>query len=215
MLKFVKILLNKNIQAPKFSWRTSKLGSRTNSLIDEINNLLHPNALGQEFKKIMWSKPSEKTVQSICQKFKKETGVQLLMIDTKDAYSFSNFANVLLKDMKSGVYPKDLKYVVFGHGTGSSLVKNGKDRWHALGNPAVGIFEYINKHIPKGEKVLVNCCESTPKVFKHLIPKDKPAIGSFTYTDSTSSYYHPLKIVESGVNKIIGGYANGIMTLYK
>ncbi len=215
MFKFVKILLNKNIQAPKLSWRTSLMGAKINSFIGELQDCIHPNKIGQEFKKVMWANPSEEMVQSVCQKFQKETGVRLFMVDTKDAHCFSDFANILLRDMKKGVYPKDLKYVVFGHGTGSSVVQSGSDSWRALGNRSIGIFDYINKHIPQGEKVLVNCCELTPKSLKSLLPKDKPAIGYPTYTDASSSYYHPLKIVESGANKIIGGYANGIMTLYK
>ena len=66
------------------------------------------------------------------------------------------------------------------------------------------IFDFIEQNIPYGNKVLVNCCEETPKSLRYLIPKNKPAIGNSTYTDATSSYRHPLKIVESG--KLVVGY---------
>ncbi len=214
MSKFLNILLNKGIKAPPLSWRTSYVGSKINSLCNSVKELFKPNKLGQQFSKVMWSNPNEKSVQAICDVFEKETGLKLLMTSPKDAYCFNEFGNVLLRDIKEGRYPKDLKYVVFGHGEGSSLINSGKDKWHVLADSNIGIFDFINKNIPKGEKVLVNCCETTPKQYKHLLPKEKPAIGYPTNTDASSTYYYPLKIVQSGRNEIIGGYANGIMTLY-
>ena len=214
MQKFVKILLNKGIKAPPLSWRTSLVGAKLNSLILDVKETFRPNKLGKEFNNVMWSKPNSESVANICKDFEKATGIKMMMTNPHDAYCFGDFANVILRDMKNGRFPKDLKYVIFGHGEGSSLVASGKDRWHVLADSNVGIFDYINKNVPKGEKVLVNCCETTPKQYKHLLPKDKPAIGNPTHTDASSSYYHPLKIVQSGRNEIIGGYANGIMTLY-
>lgn len=214
MSKFVNILLNKGIKAPQLSWRTSLVGAKFNSMVASIKSTLKPNKLGKEFNKTMWSMPSSDKVAEVCKAFEKETGIKMLMTNPHDAYCFGDFANVLLKDIKSGRLPKDLKYVVFGHGEGTSLVAAGKDRWHVAADSKIGIFDYINKNVPKGEKVLVNCCETTPKQYRHLLPKDKPAIGNPTHTDASSSYYHPLKIVQSGRNEIIGGYANGIMTLY-
>ncbi len=214
MSKFINILLNKGIKAPPLSWRTSWFGSAFNIISNSVKDFIKPNKLGKEFSNVMWSKPDAQKVKTVCDKFEKATGIKMLMTNPHDAYCFSDFANVLLRDIKNGILPKDLKYIVFGHGEGTSLIQSGKDKWHILADPNVGIFEYINKNIPIGEKVLVNCCETTPKSMKHLIPKDKPAIGKPTHTDASSSYYHPLKIVQSGQNKIIGGYANGIMTLY-
>lgn len=214
MSKFINILLNKGIKAPPLSWHTSFVGTCVNSTIASVKNIFKPNKIGNEFYKMMLSKPSHAKVAEACKAFEKETGIKMLMTNPHEAYCFGNFANVLLNDIKSGRFPKDLKYVVFGHGEGTSLVAAGKDRWHVAADPKIGIFDYINQNIPKGEKVLVNCCETTPKQYRHLIPKDKPAIGNTTYTDASSTYYHPLKIVQSGRNEIIGGYANGIMTLY-
>jgi hypothetical protein len=76
------------------------------------------------------------------------------------------------------------------------------------------IIDFIEKNIPKGEMVLVNCCETTPKGLKHLIPKNKPAIGKVA-GEFTSSYKNPAKVVISGTRDIVGGYANGFLTLYK
>ena len=137
------------------------------------------------------------------------------MTNPSDEYCFSYFANIILNDIKKGKFPKDIKYVIFGHGSGTSLAKTDENAWHVAGNPKVKIFDFIEQNIPYGNKVLVNCCEETPKSLRYLIPKNKPAIGNSTYTDATSSYRHPLKIVESGKREIIGGYANGITTLYK
>lgn len=214
MSKLLNIIFNKGIKAPPLTWRTSLVGSSINNLALYVNNFFKPNKLGKSFSKIMSSNPDANSVASVCKEFEKETGVKIMMTNPVDAYCFADFANVLLRDMKKGRFPKELKYVIFGHGDGSSLIQTGKDKWHVLAEPNVGIFEYIGKNVPKGEKVLVNCCEVTPKEYRHLIPKNKPAIGNPTHTEATSSYYNPLKIVQSGRNEIIGGYANGIMTLY-
>ncbi len=214
MSKFTNIILNKNILAPKFSWQTSAVGSKLNQFCDTVKEVFHPNKLGNEFQKVMYSNPDKKEVSQICDKFEKETGIKMLMTTTEEARCFNDFAKVIMRDIKKGKFPKDLKYIIFGHGEGSSLIKSGKDKWHIAGKSNEGIFDFIKNNIPKGEKVLVNCCETTPKQYTHLIPKDKPAIGKTVYTDASSSYYHPLKVVQSGKDKIIGGYANGIMTLY-
>lgn len=212
--KFFNILFNKNIQAPPLSWRTSRVGASLRTLWESIVDTVNPTKLGKKFYNTMVSNPTKESVQEVCDTFTKETGVKLIMTDPTEAYCFSSFAHVLLRDIKNGRFPKDIKYVIFGHGSGTSLVKSGQDAWHVAGNPKVKIFDFIEEKVPKGDKVLVNCCESTPKQYKHLIPKDKPAIGYPTCADASSSYYHPLKIVESGRRQIIGGYANGIATMY-
>ena len=140
----------------------------------------------------------------------KETGIKMLMTNPKGAMSFSTNANILIRDIKKGYFPKDIKYVVIGHGEGTIL----NDTWHVAYDPEVKIFDFIEKNIPKGEMVLVNCCETTPKGLKHLIPKNKPAIGKVA-GEFTSSYRNPAKVVISGTRDIVGGYANGFLTLYK
>ena len=147
------------------------------------------------------------------QRFKNETGANLHIGNEFSLVgSFDEGLQYIENWYKQGLMPNDIKHVLIGHGTGSAE-RGSWAFWN--GNEAIGnVFDYINTHIPKGEKVLVNCCEVTPKQYRHLIPKDKPAIGNTTHTEATSTYYHPLKIVQSGRNEIIGGYANGIMTLY-
>ena len=208
-----KIILNKGIQAPKLTWETSWLGSMCNVICREIKDCLKPNPLGKSFKKAMWKGSTEEIQQSL-NLFKQETGITMHMVDKTQAYCFGDFANVLLQDIHAGKFPKDIKHVVFGHGMGTSVLKDGEHVWHATFNPKIKIFDFIEQNVPPGEKVLVNCCEVTPKELKSLLPKDKPAIGYTTYTDASSTYHHPLKIVESGNRQIVGGYANGIMTLY-
>ena len=212
--KVFNIIFNKNIMAPPISWRTSSVGSSFRRLWESFLDMVKPNHVGKNFRNVMLSNPTKEAAQEACELFSKETGIQLFVTSPVDSYCFAEFANILLRDIKKGRFPKDIKHVIFGHGSGTSLVKSGKDVWHVAADPKVGIFDFIEQHVPKGNNVLVNCCEETPKSLRHLIPKDKPAIGRATYTDATSSYYHPLKIVESGKRQIVGAYANGIATMY-
>ena len=157
----------------------------------------------------MATNPTAQQVQEACDLFTKATGIKMIMTNPKGAISFSNLAHTILRDIKEGNFPKDIKYIILGHGSGSTL----NDTWHVANNPSVKIFDFIKKNIPKGEKVLVDCCEETPKELRHLIPKSKPAIGKVV-TELESSYHTPAKIVKSGTNEIIGGYANGIASYY-
>ena len=59
------------------------------------------------------------------------------LIDKKQAYCFGDFANVLLRDIQNKKFPKDIKHVVFGHGLGTSIIKEEKDSWHAAFKPEV------------------------------------------------------------------------------
>ena len=154
-------------------------------------------------------KPDEKRAQLACNIFERETGLKMFMTHPGEAYSFQNNCWILADMIKRGDFPDDIKYVIIGHGSGSTV--NGT--WHVAKAPEIKIFDFINEHVPKGEKVLVNCCEETPKEFKHLIPKDKPGIGNVA-SEFYDSYSYPAKIVESGRNEIIGAFANGIATYY-
>ncbi len=195
-----------SVQAPPLCWKTSAFGSACryfwNVLI--LDNI-KPNKAGKEFCNIMLSRPDRAMVEEACRIFEKETGKKMFMTHPEGANSFSTNANILIRDIKEGVFPKDIDYIVIGHGAGSSV--NGT--WHVAADPDIKIFDYIREHIPEGKKVLVNCCEHTPK---DLIPKDKPAIGK-PASEFYSSYKFPAKIVQN--NSIIGGYANGIVTYYR
>ena len=199
-----------HIMAPKLCWRTSLIGSNCNYLLNLLKDSLRPNKAGKEFFNIMTGSPSAKDAKRACDIFEKETGVKMLMTNPEGAMSFSTNANILIRDIKNGRFPKNIKYVVIGHGEGTIL----NDTWHVAYDPEVKIFDFIEQNIPKGEMVLVNCCETTPKELKHLIPKNKPAIGKVA-SEFSSSYSNPAKVVISGTRDIVGGYANGFLTLYK
>ena len=210
--KIFKYITNADghILAPKLCWRTSWLGANCNYLLNSLKDSIRPNKAGREFFNIMASSPNAQDAQRACDIFEKETGIKMLMTNPHGARSFSTNANILIRDIKKGRFPKDIKYVIIGHGEGTVL----NDTWHVAYDPNVKIFDFIEQNIPKGEMVLVNCCETTPKELRHLIPRDKPAIGKVA-GEFSSSYRHPAKIVISGNREIIGGYANGLLTLYK
>ncbi|MBP3821395.1 hypothetical protein J6G99_07120 [bacterium] len=210
--KVIKYITNADghIMAPKLCWRTSLIGSKCNYLLNSVKDCLRPNKTGNEFLNIMASSPSAQDIKRACDLFEKETGIKMLMTNPKGAMSFSTNANILIRDIKKERFPKNIKYIVIGHGEGTIL----NDTWHVAYAPQVKIFDFIEQNIPKGEMVLVNCCETTPKELKHLIPKNKPAIGRIV-TEFDSSYKTPAKIVISGTREIVGGYANGFLTLYK
>lgn len=210
--KIIQYVLNKDghIMAPAKTWKTSFVGSNFNYLKNSVKDFIKPNKAGKKFSEIMTSNPNREQVQLACDLFEKETGVKMLITHPKGAFSFNTNANILIRNIKQGTFPKEVKYVVIGHGDGTVL----NNTWHVLYEPETSIFDFIEKNIPKGELAIVNCCENTPKELIHLIPKNKPAIGKVA-GEYTSSYRNPAKVVRSGEREIIGGYANGIMTLYK
>lgn len=202
------------VMAPPLSWRTSEIGSKLRYLKNCLMDSIFPNRAGKLFSDIMCSHPDADKVKRACKIFERETGIKMIMTNPEGAVSFNTNANTIIRDLREGRFPKDIKYVVFGHGSGTVL----NDTWHVMADPKVKILDFIDTHVPKGEKVLVQCCESTPKELRHLIPKDKPAIGKYA-TEMYSTYKHPAKIVRSGdklpsYNRIIGGYGNGIATYY-
>ena len=209
--KGLRYVLNKDahILAPKLSWRTSLVGAKCRFLLNDLKNAIKPDPIGEKFQSVMANNPTEQQAQEVCDLFTKATGIKMIMTNPKGAISFSNLAHTILRDIKDGSFPKDIKYIIFGHGNGTTL----NNTWHVANDPSVKIFDFIKKNIPKGEKVLVDCCEETPKELRHLIPKSKPAIGKVV-TELESSYHTPAKIVKSGTDEIIGGYANGIASYY-
>ena len=199
-----------HIMAPKLCWRTSQVGVLYNCTVNSFKDWVRPTKAGKEFSDIMCNSPTAQDAKRACDIFEKATGIKMLMTHPGGAQSFNTNANILIRDIKKGYFPKDIKYVVIGHGEGTIL----NDTWHVAYDPEVKIFDFIEKNIPKGEMVLVNCCETTPKELKHLIPKNKPAIGKVA-GEFSSSYKNPAKVVISGIRDIVGGYANGFLTLYK
>ena len=216
MFKFLQKIFHpyENVMAPKFCWRTSEVGAKLRYLKDAFIDSIRPNKAGKEFSRIMANNPTAQDAQRACDIFERETGIKMIMTNPEGAISFNTNANIIIRDIKEGRFPKDIKYMIIGHGAGTVL----NDTWHVMFQPEIKILDFIDKHIPKGEKVLVQCCEGTPKEIRHLIPKDKPAIGK-SASEMYSSYKHPAKIVISGqqvpsYQRIVGGYGNGIATYY-
>ena len=69
---------------------------------------------------------------------------------------------------------KDVDYIIWGHGTGSSFADvNSPYAWRFTDN-GKSVWEFIEKNVPKGKKVLVTSCEEDAEFWKSLdrIPKD-------------------------------------------
>lgn len=139
---------------------------------------------------------------------KEKTGLNLHIACSDELLSFAQTPGKVIKYIDKGKFPKEIKHVLLGHGTGSTI----DDTWVISGTNEK-VFDYINRNIPKGEKALVCCCEETPKKLLQLLPKGKAGIGHVVHTElSTAS--RPAKIVESGRNEIIGDFAKGQVHYY-
>lgn len=146
------------------------------------------------------------------------TGLQLHSPTTEDLRSFVGG----LKNIECGVkgkgilacnYPREavklalpqkVKHVLIGHGCGATETNN----WVFYQN-GENILNYINKNIPKGEQVIVLCCETGKQNVTKL------GIGT-TVSTLLTDIRNPAKIVESGRNEIIGEfvlppYGNGVV----
>lgn len=124
----------------------------------------------------------------------------------------------LLNDTKSY---KDVDYILFGHGKGSSLIKDTKNpnSWRFSDNNK-SVWEFIEENVPKGKKILVGVCEQDKFFNKNdvtrTIPKERKMMpemydksGNYMFgignTVSTAfSEHNPAKICESGKRHIIG-----------
>lgn len=113
---------------------------------------------------------------------------------------------------------KDVDYILFGHGKGSSLITDieNSDTWHFSDNN-VSIWKFIEENVPKGKRVLVGCCEKD-KFWRAdgTIPEERKALAEMY--DKSGNYMfgigntvccsfgedQPAKVCESGVRHIIG-----------
>lgn len=69
---------------------------------------------------------------------------------------------------------KDVDYIIWGHGTGSSFADvNSPHAWRFTDN-GKSVWKFIEENVPKGKKVLVTSCEEDAEFWKSLgrIPKD-------------------------------------------
>lgn len=172
----------------------------TEKLMDTIKSIFKREPIKKELYK--------KNVENAAALFKEKTGLKLHVACTDDIWSFAMTPEKVIKYIDKGQFPKELKHLVLGHGTGSTL----NDTWVVSGTNEK-VFEYVKNNVPKGEKALVCCCEETPKNLSYLLPKDKPGIGRVVHTELCTKR-GPAKIVESGKDEIIGSFSKGITRYY-
>lgn len=133
--------------------------------------------------------------------FEQDTGL-VLHAPSNRTNLFGLALSTISRDIKQGTFPVDIKHVLIGHGMGSSLNKSWILEGLGFANgKSVNIFEYINKNILNGEKVLVCSCEEGATVVT------KPGIGRHVEL-SLAVPTEPAKIVEAGKNEIIGHYTS-------
>ncbi len=107
---------------------------------------------------------------------------------------------------------KDVDYILFGHGKGSSLITDIEhpDTWR-FSDTDESIWKFIEENIPKGKRVLVGSCEKDSiglterKTLEEMYDKSgnyMSGIGAAVNTAFNKNY--PAKICESGVRHIIG-----------
>lgn len=139
-------------------------------------------------------------VEKACENFHTQTnGVRLhapchknLATSIKDPFGGNC---IQLEDaFRRGVIPDQyrLKHVLIGHGMGSSINCD----WVICGTNHK-VFDYIDRFVPKGERVIVTCCETYGTV------PGKNAIGT-SVMGPLLDRLHPAKIVESGRHEVIG-----------
>lgn len=107
---------------------------------------------------------------------------------------------------------KDVDYILFGHGKGSSLITDTKhpDTWRFSDNDE-SIWEFIETNVPKGKRVLVGVCEKDGLTIneRRLNPQMFDKSGNYMagIGNPVSALFgrsYPAKICESGVRHIIG-----------
>lgn len=133
-------------------------------------------------------------IERICNDFYRDTGIRLYSPARDNLDAFNDTLMRVHTLQQNGIFPANIKHLLIGHGTGSSL----DNTWRIQEN-GTNIFDYIKRNIPQGDKVLVTCCEEGRSV------TGKPEIGNhvcLTLTDPNK----PGKIVESGKNEIIDAF---------
>lgn len=101
---------------------------------------------------------------------------------------------------------KNVDYILFGHGTGSSL--DGTWRFSDSGK---SVWEFIEENVPRGKRVLVGTCEQDGRIYKErkALSEMYDKSGNYMYGigNSVSASFNrenPAKICESGTRHIIG-----------
>jgi hypothetical protein len=108
---------------------------------------------------------------------------------------------------------KDVDYILFGHGKGSSLITDTtqKGTW-VFSDTGESVWEFIEKQkLPKGSKILVETCEvdglehKVREGLKCMYDKNgKYKFGIGNTVSAAHNEANPAKIVEVGKREIIG-----------
>lgn len=134
--------------------------------------------------------------------FHYDTGL-ILHCPGNDVRDFHKALSSISDAVKSQTFPKEIKHVMIGHGSGRA-----ETEWITAGRgKPINILEYINsnKDIKAGDMVLVTCCE-TGGILNPLRPgKGLPVDLSLT-TLIPDSIGGPAKIVIAGQNKVGGHF---------
>ena len=134
--------------------------------------------------------------------FHDDTGL-ILHCPGNDVRNFNIALSSISDAVKSQTFPKEIKHVMIGHGSGRA-----ETEWITAGRgKPINILEYINsnKDIKAGDMVLVTCCE-TGGILNPLRPgKGLPVDLSLT-TLIPDSIGGPAKIVIAGQNKVGGHF---------
>lgn len=138
--------------------------------------------------------------QEAAKYFKSRCGLNLHLPSKCGTSEIHDFYSYLLSDFKIGL-PKNVTDVIIAHGSGSSL----DGTWTVAGTNH-NVFDYINKNIPRGQNVLVTCCETGNKV------NGKIGIGGTVWNQNNAN--NPYKIIKSGQNEIVGYYYGGYTKYY-
>ncbi len=133
--------------------------------------------------------------------FRKETGLTLHCFG--NIRDFNKTLSAIADEVKNGKFPKEIKHIMIGHGSGNVATKN----WVTSEG---SVLKYINtnKKMEKGDLVLVACCEDglgtwSPDFPGRGLPVELVPCGRF----KNDAGRGPAKIVRRGEEIICGDYS--------
>lgn len=213
-MKFASSIGGKVKKRPKINFGTQTttstftFGAKVTPQVKHVckfGNINAGNRLGARFKNCFKStsrfdssNESSANITRICSEFKQATGITLHCPTQWNLAPLDEALMTVANLKQAGTFPPDIKHLIIGHGTGSSL----NDTWRFC-DTGENIFNFINRTIPKGEKVLLGVCEEGATVI------GKPGIGKHVVNSFVDASM-PGKIVESGKNKIIGHFLTDV-----
>lgn len=109
---------------------------------------------------------------------------------------------------------KEYDYLLISHGRGSSLIQDlsNPNAWRFSDDQSIKVWDYIEKNVPKGKRVLVGSCEQNGvelagKKAEEMVDRTgikMVGIGEEVWGSGIAGQDGPLKICESGIRHIIG-----------